>query len=450
MSGSLFDQYKAALRRGHLAAVAGDLDGALEAYQDASMLVPERALPIASQGTVLHRLDRWPEAAEAFDVALQLAPDDEASLRARATAREERGMWSAAAADYERLALVLDVASRSAAAAAAARRAVELEPTDRREALAERLATAAAHLAERRPPRSEPAPPSAVSEDPASPFTDELPADDPSADEASQADAPTDELSPEEPSPDDMATDEISPDVQRRLDAWAAMPPDDESAPRSEAGAGDGDDAPANEATADDNEETATDSEETADDAPAAMGRLDAASAALAARLAELGTQPDWVDPGDLVIAARSEPDGEGRLWPAVDLPSPPPPPIEGPPPDPETLLAEAADLIDAGDIGGARNRMLVAVMVHRAAGRLDAALEVCLQLLTIAPGDSQVHLAIANLQLDRGWTALATEKIDLLLRLTGLTGDTQAEADVHGLAAERLRDDPVSADSLR
>ena len=88
--------------------------------------------------------------------------------------------------------------------------------------------------------------------------------------------------------------------------------------------------------------------------------------------------------------------------------------------------------------------------MVHRAAGRLDAALEICLQLLTTAPGDPQVHLAIANLQLDRGWTALATEKIELLLRLTSLTGDTQAEADVHGLASERLRDEPVSSRGRR
>jgi hypothetical protein len=40
----------------------------------------------------------------------------------------------------------------------------------------------------------------------------------------------------------------------------------------------------------------------------------------------------------------------------------------------------------------------------------------------------------------------LAREKIELLLRLTALTGDTQAEADAHGLAAERLRDEPASA----
>jgi Flp pilus assembly protein TadD len=131
-------------------------------------------------------------------------------------------------------------------------------------------------------------------------------------------------------------------------------------------------------------------------------------------------------------------------------MPSPPPAAIDGPPPDPETVMAEAAELFEAGDTAGAGERMLIAAAVHRAAGRLDAALDVCFQLLAISPGDPQVHLAIANLQLDRGWTPLAREKIDLLVRLTSLTGDTQAEADVHGLAAERLRDVPVGSASGR
>jgi len=174
---------------------------------------------------------------------------------------------------------------------------------------------------------------------------------------------------------------------------------------------------------------------------------MDAASLALAAKIAELGTQPKWVDMSDREIGAV---EGDGANWPPLDLPSPPPPPLEGPPPDPETLLEEAAALIAEGDVATARDKMLTAVMVHREAGRLDAALEVCLQLLTTAPGDPQVHLAIANLQLDRGWTAVATEKIELLKRLTSLTGDTQAEADVHGLASERLRDDAVSTSTGR
>ncbi len=392
MSDSLFDQYKAALRRGHLAALAGDLDSALEAYADAGDLVPERALPIASQGTVLHRLGRWSEAAAAFDLALRMAPDDEVSLRARAQAHDERGLRSGAAADFERLAFVLDVAGRSADAADAARRAAGLEPTAARESLADRLTAAAAHAADLVPP---PPPRSAG------------PGHEP------------------EPAAEGAFDDGIGAEGVDR-NRWAeAMLGDPESEPERDP------EAP----------------QSAPQDAEGPAPRMDAASRALAARIAELGTQPKWVDMSDREIGAAGE---DGANWPALDLPSPPPPPLEGPPPDPETLLAEAAALIAEGDVATARDRMLIAVMVHREAGRLDAALEVCLQLLTTAPGDPQVHLAIANLQLDRGWTELATEKIELLKRLTALTGDTQAEADVHGLASERLRDDTLSASTGR
>jgi tetratricopeptide (TPR) repeat protein len=364
VSDSLFEQYKAALRRGHVAALAGELETALEAYRVAARLVPERALPIASQATVLHRLDRWPDASEAYDRALRIAPDDQATLRARARARAERGLHTGAAGDLERLAFVLDVAGSSAEAAQAARRAAELAPSAAREALAARLAVAAA--------------PSTV------PVPDVGEVD-------AEVVAPGNALVPvvEPDDLDDMLVEEPhrSPEV------------------------------------------------------------ASAASRALAARIAELGTQPAWVEANPLLVPGS---DADGRAWPGVDLPSPPPPPIEGPTPDPETLLAEAAELIAAGDLAAARDKMLLAALVHRAAGRLDAALEVCLQLLTTAPGDPQVHLAIANLQLDRGWTALATEKIELLRILTTLTGDTQAQADVHGLAAERLRDDTRSPTTAR
>jgi tetratricopeptide (TPR) repeat protein len=376
VTDSLFEQYKAALRRGHMAALAGELDSALEAYEAAARLVPERVLPIASRGTVLHRLDRWPEAIAAFDLALRMAPDDEAALRARARARDERDLPSGAAADYERLAFVLDVAGRSTDAAHAARRAAELEPSASREALANRLAAAAARVA--------------------APMA---------AGESTTASSPS-EL-------DENPENEAAAETFEAIEEAAEPPPAEPSEP----------------------EPTPT--------------PQSAALRALAERIAELGTQPKWVDLSDQAIAPSSVV-SDGQYWPPVDLPSLPPPPMVGPTPDPETLLAEAADLIAVGDMDAARNKMLIAVMVHRAAGRLDAALEACLQLLTTAPGDPQVHLAIANLQLDRGWTALATEKIELLLRLTSLTGDTQAEADVHGLAAERLRDDSLSTTSAR
>src|SRR4029079_12695538 len=98
VSGPLFEQYREALRRGHLSTLAGNLEDALEAYREAAHLVPDRTLALASHGTLLHQLDRWPEAAAAFDSALRLVPDDESTLRARATARAERGMRSGAAA----------------------------------------------------------------------------------------------------------------------------------------------------------------------------------------------------------------------------------------------------------------------------------------------------------------------------------------------------------------
>jgi hypothetical protein len=343
VSGPLFDQYKAALRRGHMAALDGDLERALEAYREAARLVPERTLPLASQGTVLHRLDRWPEAAEVFESALQLTPDDESTLRARATAREERGMQSGAAADYERLAFVLDVAGRAPEAVSAARKANELESRPARAALADRLERAAGTG------------PRADMDDAAD------------LDGAAEVDAAA-ELEASGPS-DTVGSDEpMFTPVVRRI-----------------------------------------------------------------------------VPETDAEVARAAQQGDPSSSWPRMDMPTPEKQ-LVGPPPDTEQLMAEASAMFDAGDAAGASERMLTAVAVHRAAGRLDAALDVCFQLLAIAPGDAHAHLAIANLQLDRGWTPLAREKIDLLLRLTSLTGDTQAEADTHGLAAERLRDEPVGS----
>ena len=407
MSESLFEQYKAALRRGHMAALAGELDEALEAYDAAASLVPERALPLASRGTVLHRLDRWPEAAEAFDRALQLAPDDEAALRARATARAERDLRSGAAADFERLAVVLDVAGRAGPAAAAASRAAELEPTDSRVALAERLRAGVAE------PAAEPAGPDGWA-DPIEPAEMGETDDEPDVDQ-SVADAPGTAARDERPLEDRDAPESAAYDI---LDALRAGM--DADAPDGAATDGSGPDADAD---------------------------IDAAAVAIAGGETITDELPE--DAGAAEGTQGTE-GADGGAWPPIDLPSPPPPPMVGPPPDPEDLLAEAALVLEAGEVDAARDLLLTAASVHRAAGRIDAALDVCLNLLSIAPGDPRVHLAIANLQLDRGWSAVAKEKLDLLVRLTSLTGDTQAEADVHGLASERLRDDPAAPAAAR
>jgi tetratricopeptide (TPR) repeat protein len=301
----LFEQYKDALRRGHVALLGDELDAALEAYREAAGLVPERPLPYVSIGTVLARLGQGEAALAAFDRALAIAPDEESTLQARAALLNQ----------------MAGVAPESEPTAA------DLAPLIPEPQLAS---------ADAAPPTPEPPPASA---DGAPPIPEPPPA--PAADVPAPLPAP-------EPTP---AT------------------------------------------------------------APAAPG---------------VG-------------------------WPAIDLPSAPPPPLLGPPPDPEILQAEANAFVDAGDPLAARDPLLLAMAVHREAGRVDAALDACLQLLAIAPGDARVHLAIANLQLDRGWRSVATEKIELLLRLTSLSGDAQAEADVHLLAADRLRDEsPARLDARR
>jgi tetratricopeptide (TPR) repeat protein len=309
MARPLFEQYKDALRRGHVALLGDELEAALVAYREAASLVPDRPLPHASMGSVLQRLGRPEDAVEAYNWAISLAPDDAAAVAARAS-------------------IVAGLAS------------------------------------------------------------------------AARATAP-----PQQPMPDPRVAASIEADADALDQMRAAV----EAAGAPEASdALEGPDGPSTD-------------DPLASQAPGAAASLDDATAS------------------------------DGSAWPAIDLPSPPPPPLVGPPPDPAVLQAEAEALLDGGDEHGARDLLLTAVTVHRDAGRLDAAIDSCLQLLAIAPGDPRVHLAIANLQLDRGWRPVATEKIELLLRLTSLSGDAQAEADVHLLAADRLREEsPARLDARR
>jgi tetratricopeptide (TPR) repeat protein len=133
VSETLYERYKDALRRGHVAALRGRLDAALVAYGEAAELAPERALPHASLGSVLRKLGRDDEALAAFGVALERAPRDEAALNGRADILAGRGRRVEAAEALDRLAETLEAAGRPADACDAARRALELaESRERR------------------------------------------------------------------------------------------------------------------------------------------------------------------------------------------------------------------------------------------------------------------------------------------------------------------------------
>jgi tetratricopeptide (TPR) repeat protein len=126
MSQVRFEQYKDALRRGHVAARGGHLAAAVTAYEAAVALAPDRALPYTSLAEILRRLGRPDDAEATYGLALQKAPADEAALAGRAALREAAGRRREAADDLESLARTLADAGRPVEACDAGCHALEL------------------------------------------------------------------------------------------------------------------------------------------------------------------------------------------------------------------------------------------------------------------------------------------------------------------------------------
>ena len=326
MSQALYEQYKEALRRGHVAALRGRLDAAEVAYRTAAGIAPDRALPYTSLGGVLGRLGRADDALAAYGAALDRAPDDEGALRGRAELQAAQGRRSEAADDYGRLSTVLEGAGRLTDACDAARRALELAESRTRRHELERLAALLRESGEDRP----------------------------AVDALDQA----------------MRILEAAEASDRASSATVAGGPS----------------------------------------APPAGQPAEPAS--------------------DLAPAAEAEPAPEPEPEPEPEAPPPPP--------DPAVLRAVADALLDDGDLAGARERLLKLAALHRAAGRHDAAMDACLALLAVTPSDHRLQREIAEIQLDRGWTAVADEKLRLLARLAELDGDEDARDAIAALAAER------------
>lgn len=139
MSEALYEQYKEALRRGHVAALRGRLDAAAAAYREAARIAPDRALPYVGLGGVLARLGRSNEALAAYTAALDRAPADEGGMEGRADVLAAVGRRSEAADMLDRLAAMLEREGRPADACDVARRALELAESRGRRRQVERL-----------------------------------------------------------------------------------------------------------------------------------------------------------------------------------------------------------------------------------------------------------------------------------------------------------------------
>jgi tetratricopeptide (TPR) repeat protein len=352
MSGeALYERYKDALRRGHIASIQGRLDEALDAYAEAARIAPERATPHSSAGTALLRRRQPAEALGCFDAALLLAPADEGSLVGRAEALAGLDRRREAAEAWTAIAETRVATGRLADAVDAARRSLQLaEGRDRRKGLERLIARLRA---------SEPDEPGRASLEQALRMLDGV--------AVAHADAP--------------------PAV-----APVAAP-------------------------------------QRAVKAPAGRSTADSTSEAVKAR--------------------------DAHAWPEADMPRPstgaPPRPSPVPPrvrtpmvlersvPDDldiEALARAAEASLDAHDAGPAVVRILDLAAAHRLAGNRDAALDACYRGLAVAPDDLDLHLALAELYVERGWSALAAEKVELLDRLATLDGNEGARERVAAVRA--------------
>jgi tetratricopeptide (TPR) repeat protein len=356
VSEAVYERYKEALRRGHVAALRGRLDDALAAYAEAASIAPERPLPYASMGGVQLRLGRLDDALASYDAALDRAPRDESALIGRAEALSRTGRRTEAA---EALDLASDVQAadgRRVDALESARRSLELAESRARRRhvrrLIEEVREGEVEGAEEAIARA-----SAVLE-----AADRLPAPSEDAPEAGDASA-----SPEAGEAGDASASPEAGGAEgtEAAESWAAavMPPAEPSG-------------------------------------PSAVGQ-----------------------------AARSAAEA---VAPSADV---------GVPPDPIELTLAADRAIASGDRVAARDALLAAAAGDAGAGLTDSALDACYRALAVAPDDPDLHLALVDLYVARGWTALAARKLALLERLVTLDGDEVALGQVRSRAASAFLD---------
>jgi tetratricopeptide (TPR) repeat protein len=168
---------------------------------------------------------------------------------------------------------------------------------------------------------------------------------------------------------------------------------------------------------------------------------VEALTARLAPVLADAGAQtgerPDL--PGQRVAgpAGAPAPSDAGAAFEPARVPEP------EQIPDGSLLLAAAEAAYDAGDRDAARRGALAAADAFGRAGHVAAAIDACSVALTIAPDDPDLHLALVELYLDRGWRSHAAQKLALLGRLADLDSDVTAHARLCAIISAEFADHP-------
>lgn len=398
MSGeALYERYKDALRRGHVASLRGRLEEALTAYAEAAAIAPERATPHTSAGTALMRRKRPADAVRHYGAALRLAPHDEPALLGRAQALTAMGRRPQAAEAYDAAADVLAANGKLADAVDSARRGLELaEGRERRRTLEQLIDRLRA---------SEPAEPGRVALERALVVLEGRAVEPrrPSAASPSKSASAKAAASPVE-----------APVVKRHKPEPAAGGAGEVAHPQEVEAAG---------------EKQAREAVEAAGviELPAEVARAEAPDAYRA-------QVEEAAGPGDGVVAAGPEPVPAPRRALDRDLP---------PDLDLAELTREAEATLERRVQGVGLDTLLDLATAYRRDGHAEAALDTCYLALSIAPDDLNLHLALVELYDERGWSSLASEKLDLLDRLAVLDADASHLALLAGTRGARSQGGP-------
>ena len=452
MSGeALYERYKDALRRGHVASLRGRLEEALTAYAEAAAIAPERATPHTSAGTALMRRKRPADAVRHYTAAVRLAPRDEAALLGRAQALTALDRRAQAADAYDAVADVQAANGKLADAVDSARRGLELaEGRERRrtlERLIERLRASepaepgrvalekAIVVLEGRaiePRRATPAAPK-----PASPPKAPAPAKEPAPPPAEVPPAVAEEVPAQEAAAEEAPAEAevVAPVVASTADAiaWPSADILETVAQAAAASAG-----PAAAAVEWPSEDSRAWTNATVDAGPVAEAPTEATVEREAPIAEAIELEPPTDEP--IAIELASPIDRAIEEAPADEPiePEEPPPPYRpaldrdlSPDLDVAALARSAELTLERRIPGVGLDELLDLASAYRRDGRADAALDTCYLALSLAPDDVGIHLALVELYDERGWQALAGEKLDLLDRLTGLDEDPVRAARV-------------------
>lgn len=403
-SEALYERYKDALKRGHVASLRGRVDDALLAYAEAASIAPERSTPHASAGTALLRRKRPAEALRHYDVALSIAPRDETALLGRAQALAALDRRGEAADAFDALADVQAGSGRLADAVDAARRGLELAEGRERRRTLERLIS--------RLRSTEPDEPGRLALERALQILDG-----PAVPHARAAHRP----------------------------AASGKPPKAAGAPEHPAGPLGGD-----HATMEAEAEAAPAAEELAETeaAAAAMAAGEAAAtvtrAAEAAPVVDIDSEGEALAPGlGAEAAGRAAASDEASLEAASadEAPAPQLGAIGRAVPSgvtAEELAARAEAASDGREPAAAVDALLDLAAAQAADGHIDAALDACYAALSFDPDHVGLHLALVELYGMRGWDTLVSEKLVLLERLARLDDDDAALSAIAGVRSGR------------